>query len=147
MKRSGAAPCQWSSPGSKKTRSPGRMTSIDAPRRCARPTPSVTKMVCPFGCACHAVRAPGEKWTLLALRREAADGAATVSIYTAPVNHSLGPLLVPMLFLVTCMFALLMAPPRDRPGPAGAPGDEGDTYQDDDNPAQRGRRDLPSQQP
>jgi hypothetical protein len=28
MKRLGAAPCQWSSPGSKYTRSPGRMTSI-----------------------------------------------------------------------------------------------------------------------
>ncbi len=33
MKRSGAAPCQCSSPGSKKTRSPGRMTSIGPPRR------------------------------------------------------------------------------------------------------------------
>src|SRR5437588_7255475 len=76
-------------------------------------------MVCPFGCACHAVRAPGEKWTLLALRREAADGAATVSIYTAPVNHSLGPLLVPVLFLVTCMVALLMAPPLAQTGPVG----------------------------
>src|SRR5437879_2138161 len=42
MKRVGAAPCQWSSPGSKNTRSPGRITSIGAPRRCTRPTPSVT---------------------------------------------------------------------------------------------------------
>ena len=30
MKRVGAAPCQWSSPGSKNTRSPGRITSIGA---------------------------------------------------------------------------------------------------------------------
>jgi len=33
MKRFGAAPCQWFSPGSKKTRSPGRITSIAAPSR------------------------------------------------------------------------------------------------------------------
>ncbi len=33
MKRLGAAPCQWSSPGSKYTRSPGRMTSIGPLRR------------------------------------------------------------------------------------------------------------------
>jgi hypothetical protein len=28
---------------------------------------------------CHVVRAPGVKWTLLALSREPVDGAATVS--------------------------------------------------------------------
>ena len=38
----GAAPCQWSSPASKNTRSPGRITSIGPLRRCARPMPSVT---------------------------------------------------------------------------------------------------------
>jgi hypothetical protein len=42
MKRLGAAPCQWSSSGSKKTRSPGRMTSMGPPRVWQRPTPSVT---------------------------------------------------------------------------------------------------------
>jgi hypothetical protein len=42
MNRLGAAPRQWSSPGSKKTRSPGRMISIGPPRRCTTPTPSVT---------------------------------------------------------------------------------------------------------
>jgi hypothetical protein len=42
MKRFGAAPCQWSSSGSKNTRSPGRITSIGPPRRCVRPIPSVT---------------------------------------------------------------------------------------------------------
>jgi hypothetical protein len=45
MKRVGAAPCQWSSPGSKKTRSPGRITSIGPPRRWQSPMPSVTQMV------------------------------------------------------------------------------------------------------
>jgi hypothetical protein len=29
---------------------------------------------------CHAVRAPGVKWTLLALRRDASDGVATASM-------------------------------------------------------------------
>ena len=48
-------------------------------------------MVWPFGCVCHAVRAPGVKWTRLALRREASVGAATASMWTTPVNHSLGP--------------------------------------------------------
>ena len=33
MKRFGAAPCQWFSPGSKKTRSPGRISSIGPPSR------------------------------------------------------------------------------------------------------------------
>ena len=79
MNRVAAAPCQCSSPGSKKTRSPGRITSTGPPRRCAWPTPSSTKIVWPFGCVCHAVRAPGVKWTLLALTREAPDGAATAS--------------------------------------------------------------------
>ena len=79
MKRSGAAPCQCSSPGSKKTRSPGRISSSGPPRRCARPTPSVTKIVWPFGCVCQAVRAPGVKWTSVALDARAPPGAATGS--------------------------------------------------------------------
>ena len=51
----------------------------------------------------QAVRAPGVKWTLLALSRELSDGAATVSMYTAPVNQSLGPRPVSRLFLVICI--------------------------------------------
>jgi hypothetical protein len=43
------------------------------------------------------------KCTLLALSREGPDGAATESTYTAPVNHSLWPAMVSMLFLVTFM--------------------------------------------
>jgi hypothetical protein len=54
---------------------------------------------------CHAVRAPGVKWTLLALIRDRFDGAAIASMYTAPVNHSLGPAVVSMLFLVICTSA------------------------------------------
>jgi hypothetical protein len=36
--------------------------------------------VWPFGWVCQAVRAPGVKWTLLALSRESSEGAATVSM-------------------------------------------------------------------
>jgi hypothetical protein len=53
------------------------------------------------------VRAPGVKCTLLALTRDAPDGAAIVSMYTAPVNQSLGPLFVSALFLVICKVGLL----------------------------------------
>ena len=79
MNRFGTAPCQCSSPGSKKTRSPGRMTSIGPPRTWQRPSPSVTQIVWPFGCVCQAVRAPGVKWTLLAFTRDLDDGTATAS--------------------------------------------------------------------
>jgi hypothetical protein len=80
MKRSGAAPCQWFSPGSKKTRSPGRISSIGPPSRWQRPTPSVTKIVWPCGWVCQAVRAPGVKWTAAAAKVEVASGTATASM-------------------------------------------------------------------
>src|SRR4029077_6727166 len=79
------------------------MTSIGPWRRCARPMPSTTKMVWPFGCVCHAVRAPGVKWTLLAVKRDALIGTSTVSTYTSPVNHSPDPLTVLRLLFVTSM--------------------------------------------
>ena len=79
MKRVAQAPCQCSSPGSKKTRSPGRIASTGPPRRWQRPMPSSTQIVWPFGCVCQAVRAPGVKWTHVALTRDEAAGAATGS--------------------------------------------------------------------
>src|SRR5438105_10384140 len=69
-------------------------------------------MVCPFGCVCHAVRAPGVKWTLLALRRDCSDGVATASMYTLPVNHSLGPAFVSVEFLVMFMASSRALPTR-----------------------------------
>jgi hypothetical protein len=56
------------------------MISIGPPRRWQRPMPSSTQIVCPFGWVCQAVRAPGVKWTLLALSRELSEAAAMVSI-------------------------------------------------------------------
>jgi hypothetical protein len=60
-------------------------------------------MVWPLGCECQTVRAPGVKWTLLALRRDWFDGVATASMKTLPVNQSPGPALVSTAFLVICM--------------------------------------------
>src|SRR5271157_2556569 len=36
-----------------------RISSTGPPQRCTRPQPAVTMRVCPSGCVCHAVRAPG----------------------------------------------------------------------------------------
>src|SRR6185295_13618077 len=59
----GAAPCQCFSPGGNQTTSPGWMSSSEPPQRCTRPQPAVTMSVCPNGCVCHAVRAPGSNVT------------------------------------------------------------------------------------
>jgi hypothetical protein len=40
----------------------------------------VTQIVWPLGCVCQAVRAPGVKWTQLALIRDPFDGAAIASM-------------------------------------------------------------------
>src|SRR5437667_30547 len=58
------APCQCFSPGGIQTTSPGRISSLGPPSRCAHPQPAVTISVWPSGCVCHAVRAPGSKVTL-----------------------------------------------------------------------------------
>jgi len=108
MSRVGAAPCQWFSPGSKKTRSPGRITSTGPPSRWQMPTPSVTQIVCPRGCVCQAVCAPGVKWTTAAPTGEASLGVAIVSMWTVPVNQSAGPAPVSSVFLVICRVALLL---------------------------------------
>src|SRR3981081_2884130 len=86
------------------------------------PTPSVTKIVWPLGCVCHAVRAPGVKWTLLAVNRDPPIAAATVSMYTSPVNHSFGPFEVLRLFLVMCMALLLRRLPELHQGLRWRPG-------------------------
>src|SRR4051794_30783677 len=64
-------------------------------------------MVWPKGWVCHAVRAPGVKWTLAAAARAGGSGLATVSTNTAPVNQSLGPGVVSSELRVICMSLLL----------------------------------------
>src|SRR5574337_1098529 len=47
------APCQCFSPGGNQITSPGRISSIGPPQRCASPQPAVTIRVWPSGCVCH----------------------------------------------------------------------------------------------
>ena len=103
MKRVAAAPCQCSSPA-RRTRGRRGGSSRPARRAAGRgPTPSSTKIVWPFGCVCQAVRAPGVKWTLLALTREAPDGAATgVDVDGAGEPIARGRGSVSRLLLVIC---------------------------------------------
>src|SRR6266481_8533414 len=89
----GAAPCQCFSPGEKQITSPGRISSIGPPHRCARPQPAVTINVCPSGCVCQAVRAPGSNVTLAPRTRAGSGASNNGSMRTEPVNQSVGPLL------------------------------------------------------
>src|SRR5438270_1615495 len=89
----GAAPCQCFSFGANEITSPGRISSIGPPSRCARPQPAVTINVWPSGCVCHAVRAPGSKVTLAPDARAGSFAWNNGSTRTVPVNQSAGPLL------------------------------------------------------
>src|SRR6266550_1642071 len=89
----GDAPCQCFSLAGNQTMSPGRISSIAPPSRCARPNPVVTISVWPNGCVCHAVRAPGSNVTLAPAVRAGAFAENSGSMRTVPVNHSGGPLL------------------------------------------------------
>src|SRR6516162_7468217 len=57
------APCQCFLPGGHQITSPGRISSLRSPQHWVQPHPEVTTKVCPSGCVCHAVRAPGSKVT------------------------------------------------------------------------------------
>ena len=50
----------------------------------------MTQIVWPRGCVCHAVRAPGVKWTAAAPSASLGP-RAIVSMKTVPLNHSAGP--------------------------------------------------------
>src|SRR6266478_4858539 len=93
MAVAGAAPCQCFSLGANEITSPGRISSTGPPSRCARPQPAVTIRVCPSGCVCHAVRAPGSNVTLAPDARAGACAWNNGSMRTVPVNQSAGPLL------------------------------------------------------
>src|SRR6185295_12409103 len=86
------APCQCFSPGGNQITSPGRISSIGPPQRCAQPQPAVTIKVWPSGCVCHAVRAPGSNVTLAPTARAGSGASNRGSIRTVPVNQSAGPL-------------------------------------------------------
>src|SRR5262245_1258166 len=86
----GVAPCQCFSPGGNQTTSPGRISSIGPPQRCAQPQPAVTIRAWPSGCVCQAVRAPGSKVTLAPETRPGSGASNSGSIRTMPVNQSAG---------------------------------------------------------
>src|SRR2546423_2789470 len=87
------APCQCFSPGGHQTTSRGRISCFGPPSLCTHPHPDVTIRVCPSGCVCHAVRAPGSNVTLTASTRAGAGAWASGSMRTMPVKYSSGPLL------------------------------------------------------
>src|SRR4029077_6054109 len=89
----GVAPCQCFSLGANQTTSPVRISSIGPPSRCARPQPAVTISVCPNGCVCQAVRAPGSNVTLAPRTRAGSGASNSGSMRTVPVKYSAGPLL------------------------------------------------------
>ena len=86
----GAAPCQCFSPGGNQTTSPGWISSMGPPWRCARPQPAVTISVRPSGWVCHAVRAPGSNVTVAPLTRAGSLPLNGESMRTLPVNQSAG---------------------------------------------------------
>src|SRR3989442_9651176 len=89
----GVAPCQCFSLRANQTTSPGRISSIGPPQRCAQPQPDVTINVWPNGWVCQAVRAPGSNVTLAPRTRAGSGASNNGSIRTLPVNQSAGPLL------------------------------------------------------
>src|SRR5438309_6017602 len=87
----GDAPCQCRLPGEIHTTSPGRISSMGPPSICTRPTPTVTISVCPSGCVCHALRAPGSNVTYAPDARVDSFAWKSGSMRTDPVKYSVGP--------------------------------------------------------
>src|SRR5437868_5502741 len=87
----GVAPCQCLSFGGHQTTSPGRISTFGPPSLCIHPHPAVTIRVCPSGCQCHAVRAPGSNVTLAPRARAGSGASNRGSMRTLPVNQSAGP--------------------------------------------------------
>src|SRR5882724_4148581 len=106
------APCQCFSPGGHQTTSPGRISSFGPPSLCTQPHPDVTISVCPSGCLCHAVRAPGSNVTLTPSTRAGSGAWNSGSMRTAPVKYSAGPLpegCEPLLLMFISEFLHLIA--------------------------------------
>jgi hypothetical protein len=85
------APCQCFSPGGNQTMSPGRISLVAPPQRCARPQPAVIIRVWPSEWVCHAVRAPGSNMTLAPTARAGSFARNRGSMRTVPVKYSAGP--------------------------------------------------------
>src|SRR5204863_7980031 len=97
------APCQCFSLGANQTTSPGRISSVGPSQHCAQPRPEVTINVCPSGCVCQAVRAPGSNVTFAQAMRAGSGAWNSGSMRTVPVNQSAGP------FVEICESTLLIS--------------------------------------
>jgi hypothetical protein len=96
------APCQCFSPGSNQTTSPGWISSIVPPSRCAQPQPAVTIRCWPSGCVCHAVLAPG-----LAVESDQCEAVRRISgsnTKQVPLNHSWSLARVVIFLISICFF-------------------------------------------
>src|SRR6516165_12741015 len=71
--------------------SPGFSTCGCSPLKQMRPTPERQNRVCPTGCECQAVRAPGVKVTTEPPSRDGGWAVITGSWNTTPVNVSAAP--------------------------------------------------------
>src|SRR5947207_7808082 len=87
----GVAPCQCRSFGGHQITSPGRTSTFCWPSLCTQPQPAVTMSVCPSGCQCHAVCAPGSNVTLAPRTRAGSGASNNGSMRTVPVNQSVAP--------------------------------------------------------
>jgi hypothetical protein len=100
--------------GGHQTTSPGRMSTVGPPLLCTHPQPDVTISVCPSGCVCYAVRAPGSN-VIRAPRARAGSGAANSgSIRTEPVTYASGPL--PEGCEPFLLMSIVLTPARDGNG-------------------------------
>src|SRR2546422_598063 len=86
------APCQCFTPGGIHTTSPGLISRFSPPQSWTHPVPEVTIRICPAGCVCQALRAPGSKVTWPAPTRVCVRAPMSGSTITVPVNVSAGPL-------------------------------------------------------
>src|SRR5262249_4216494 len=88
----GVAPCQCFSCGGHQTTSPGRISTLGPPSLCTHPHPDVTISVCPRGCVCQALWAPGSNVTCAPRARAGSGASNSGSMRTVPVKYSSGPL-------------------------------------------------------
>jgi hypothetical protein len=110
----GVAPCQCRSCDGHQTTSPGRMSTYGPPLLCPHPHPDVAFSVCPSGCVCHAVRAPGSKVTRARGARAGSGTANSGSIRTEPVQYASGPL--PEDGEPLLVISIVLTPARDGHG-------------------------------
>src|SRR5438876_12060729 len=120
----GVPPCQCLSFGGHQTTSPGRSSTLGWPSLCTQPKPEVTTRICPSGCLCHAVRAPGSNVTLAPRIRAGSGASNSGSIRTLPVKYSPGPFpdgweplcLMSIVFLSPTSLAVPSAPKSEDSG-------------------------------